>query len=357
MIEYLRLENFKRHRATELRLAPFTLLVGPNGSGKTSVLEALSLLSRLDRPEGIAPRRGFSMAATARRAEGVETVRVAVRGSHAAAPRSLELTLARRDHRRWHGSAVVGGGSAVGARSYEPDFDLPIVGPRGYWPELHDAVLLRLDARAIAAASEPTTQGTLGVDGAPFASVLALRKLSDDPTLAKMQDALRTLVPEFRALRIVPTNIGDERHPRTGYCIEIGTDSGTRLSADDVSEGTLVLLALLSVVYSTERPRLLLLDGIDTHLHPTAQLRLTKLLAELVETDKTLQLIATTHSPYVLDVVAPSAVVVFAKGANGEAGARSLAEHPECERMHGRLASGQLWTLDDEQDWVLEAGP
>jgi hypothetical protein len=43
MITRFRLENFKGHRDTDLALQPFTLLVGDNGSGKTSVLEALRL--------------------------------------------------------------------------------------------------------------------------------------------------------------------------------------------------------------------------------------------------------------------------------------------------------------------------
>ncbi len=39
MITRFRLENFKGHRDTDLALQPFTVLVGDNGSGKTSVLE------------------------------------------------------------------------------------------------------------------------------------------------------------------------------------------------------------------------------------------------------------------------------------------------------------------------------
>jgi recombinational DNA repair ATPase RecF len=41
MITRFRLENFKAHRHTDLALHQFTVLVGDNGSGKTSVLEAL----------------------------------------------------------------------------------------------------------------------------------------------------------------------------------------------------------------------------------------------------------------------------------------------------------------------------
>ena len=43
MITDLRLENFKGHVDTNLSLKRLTMLVGDNGSGKSSVLEALRL--------------------------------------------------------------------------------------------------------------------------------------------------------------------------------------------------------------------------------------------------------------------------------------------------------------------------
>lgn len=44
MIETVHIVNFKGHRDTRLQLKPFTVLVGPNASGKTSVLDAILVL-------------------------------------------------------------------------------------------------------------------------------------------------------------------------------------------------------------------------------------------------------------------------------------------------------------------------
>ena len=45
MISHLHLEHFRNHEVLDVDLAPITVLTGNNGSGKTSVLEAISMLS------------------------------------------------------------------------------------------------------------------------------------------------------------------------------------------------------------------------------------------------------------------------------------------------------------------------
>lgn len=44
MINYLKIKNFKIHKEMEIRLLPLTLLAGTNGSGKSSIIQALLLL-------------------------------------------------------------------------------------------------------------------------------------------------------------------------------------------------------------------------------------------------------------------------------------------------------------------------
>src|SRR5262249_20936802 len=50
MLSSIRLVDFKGHEDTTVTLKPFTVLVGPNGSGKTSVLQAIHLMGKATQP-------------------------------------------------------------------------------------------------------------------------------------------------------------------------------------------------------------------------------------------------------------------------------------------------------------------
>ena len=69
MIASVQFKHFKALRATSLRLEPFNLVIGPNGSGKTSLIQAMLRLRTLARRAG--PMAGGDAAepagATARR--------------------------------------------------------------------------------------------------------------------------------------------------------------------------------------------------------------------------------------------------------------------------------------------------
>ena len=49
MIDRLRVENFKCLRDVAINFAPLTVLIGPNDSGKSSLLDALFLLGQSTR--------------------------------------------------------------------------------------------------------------------------------------------------------------------------------------------------------------------------------------------------------------------------------------------------------------------
>ncbi|HUT01607.1 MAG TPA: AAA family ATPase, partial [Phycisphaerae bacterium] len=47
MITSMHIENFKCFKAFDINLGPFNVLIGPNDSGKTSLLESVLLVSAL----------------------------------------------------------------------------------------------------------------------------------------------------------------------------------------------------------------------------------------------------------------------------------------------------------------------
>jgi len=65
------------------------------------------------------------------------------------------------------------------------------------------------------------------------------------------------------------------------------------------------------------------------------------------------QIIATTHSPYMLDELPPENVIAFALRDDGTVASKPLTEHPDASKAKGALKSGELWSLDPERTWVL----
>jgi predicted ATPase len=83
-----------------------------------------------------------------------------------------------------------------------------------------------------------------------------------------------------------------------------------------LSSGTLRVLALLAMFETPEKPSVLFVDEVENGLDP----RTIGLLLEQIEqafTEKTMQVIVTTHSPYFLDMVPLESVIVCEKDSDG----------------------------------------
>lgn len=136
------------------------------------------------------------------------------------------------------------------------------------------------------------------------------------------------------------------------YTLEAEMEGAGWVSAEMLSEGTLFLLGIHTVLHQNSPPRILLMDDIDRGLHPKAQ-RL--LIQQLLKIDKKTRIIATTHSPYVLDVIPPAQVRIVRSTPETGTVCRRLTDHPDWKEWEGSMNAGEFWTYVGE-DW-LESTP
>lgn len=68
----------------------------------------------------------------------------------------------------------------------------------------------------------------------------------------------------------------------------------------ELSEGTKLILMILRILHQENPPKLILLEDIDRGLHPRLFQKVVEMLRDIVKT-KEVQIIATTHNPYLVD--------------------------------------------------------
>ena len=130
-------------------------------------------------------------------------------------------------------------------------------------------------------------------------------------------------------------------------------NTGKRIPAHAISEGTMLTLGLLTVLMNPKQPNLVLLDDIEQGLHPKAQRDLVAVFKEIIEDNPNLQIIFSTHSPYIIDELTPSQVHVLSNSNLGFTSSKRLDEHPDVEWARQTLTTGEFWDAEGE-DWVID---
>jgi hypothetical protein len=368
MIQQVRVQNFKAHRDTTVPLGRFTVLVGPNGSGKTSVLQALRAMGRLAN-DSLGPFHALlgelPPSSIVNRATPGGPISIALAGDADGTPWQASMEIARRitdqGEEVWRNDYSWTWGTdhfedhQNHAGSFRATAPLPLRNV------LVATELYHFDAQEIAApAYSDIAYPYVSRTGACTSAVLAALKLDQEEAFERIEDELCRIVPNVERIRVrrsVATHIQSEMPGSIlpggvmGHEVYLDFRGAPGVPAHAASEGTLITLALLTVLHSPTRPRLLLLDDIDQSLHPQAQVQLVRELHRLLAERPDLQIVATTHSPYILDEIDTADVQVFALRGDGSVAHKRLSEHPEAAK--GVLTSGQVWSLDPEKRWVV----
>lgn len=349
MIRNVSLKNFKSLRNIQLELERLTVFVGPNASGKSSILQGLNLLCSIFQKPQIQPSGP----------EEVSIAQAVTRGVKDAP----ELAVVTDEN--WYrysplfpgppkppnigGKAPFQGDGRDVAARVRPGAWTPWKFPSNNLSPLPRSALLQLEASklipAVSASPDPTVMAANGVG---LHSALASMALNDPDSWLRLQADLKQIITSIRRLRHTKAP-----SPPQVPSLLFDTLAAEALPASQVSEGTLLVLGLLAALYSADRPNLILLDDLDRGLHPKAQKELVSLLRELLKTDPNLQILATTHSPYMLDSMDAKEVRMTFLQDDGTTVCAPLMKHPKFEKWKDEMAPGEMWSLFGEK-WMAQ---
>jgi predicted ATPase len=309
MIDEAIFKNYLALRDVSIELAKFTVIVGPNACGKTSLLEGLNALRS---------------------------------GVHVSYMKSAGFNsgYSQIECRRKSGIVRLGEGSGLDGDLLEAGLVLET---------LKKSELVRFSTERLRAPAPHQSSGQrISSDGSGLGAALADVMLEDPSRRDRISLLLRSIVPS--ALGVFAKRASGTE---AAYEVEVEFDKIGRVPASRLSEGTLFALGLLTLLTAPSSPKLVLIDDIDKGLHPSAQVELVKILRAFLAADPELQIIATTHSPYLLDNFEPEEVRVMTLGEDGFAMCRKLTDHPKFAKWEGALAAGEMWSSVGES-WIRE---
>lgn len=325
LITQVHVEGFRSLRNVTVNLDPVTVLVGPNGSGKTSFVDALSFLSQciMDSPEQALENRG-----------GFDEVRTKIgpRPADTADSIAIEVILRSRAEGLFSGSYFVRFGldsvhklsvrkeicqvsSGPDQQNYQYTVEngkwvetvagtapklararlaLPLLSGVEYFAPVYNALtslsFYSINSQAVSSPHESSAQDRLTADGSNAASILKKLQDGDSELAQKVLAALSQMIPTIQ--RVTPETSG--RRLTLTFEENLTGDKPITFAAASMSEGTLRTLAILLAIYSLEPPTLVALEEPESAVHPGA----AAILAEsLQEAGLRTQVLITTHSP------------------------------------------------------------
>jgi predicted ATPase len=323
MIESIEFKNFKALKDTTLPLSPFTLIIGPNGSGKSTAMQSLQLM------------RGKI---------SVEYSQIVSAGLRSGADQLVRIVLNWNDKYSETKTLIDWIPSQRGPRHIRSYRALNEDEMKALTKILATIRVYSFEAKAIAMPTRLQPYIELGENGSNLAIVLDQLRDQEPERFEALNEEIGRLLPEFDRILFETPNEGTR-------AVLLRTREGHhKIAAKDLSEGTLLALALLTLAYIPDPPPIICIEEPDRGIHPRLLRDVKDALNRLAypesvgEKRRPVQVIATTHSPYFLDLYKdfPEQVVIANK-IGQEVKFERLSDRPHYEEIIQDASLGDAW--------------
>lgn len=375
-IEYLRVENFRALRRVELKdITPMTVLLGPNGSGKSTLFDVFNFLSECFQNglKSAWDRRGRGKELKTRGESGPVVIELKYRENrtsplityHLAIDEGPKGPVVAEEWLRWKRGPrgqpfrfldyKLGQGRVISgdlpdetdARKEVPlrGADLIAVNTLGQIAEHPRVAALRdfitdwyvsyLSVDNTRSQPEAGPQERLSKTGDNLANVVQFLKEGHPEQLEKIMVALRRRIPRLE-------RIDADQMPDGRLLLQVKDAPFKQpVLSKFASDGTLKMLAYLTVLYDPHPPRFVGIEEPENFLHP-------RLLPELGEecrlASERTQLLVTTHSPFFLNTCRSQEVRVLFRDEDGFTQVQRACDIQGIDEFMAAGASlGHLW--------------
>lgn len=392
MIKTFRVKNYKALRDASLDLTPIHVLIGPNATGKTSILEAIAALCRsVDHP---------LESAFLGRWEGQSLVWNGAPASPVCLGCSAEINGSVFSYEL---PCTFGSG----AREVKTETEQLVLGTAEGWQpvllprskpsrsniyrivkqnasrsedvieaahRVHDALggsqLYRWNSGMLALPTAPDSNRRFRMEPSGFGLALCLDDILgyDRELFTRLETRFRDIFPNVKSIKLMPepafrAPVDDPQgidmlQQADGKRLYFQFANGTQLvPAAQVSDGVLLVLAYLTILHLPKPPRVVLVEEPENGIHPKRLQDVLKILRDLVAEQERTQVILTTHSPYVVDLFKPEEVSVCLKDDDGSVSVHALSKSRTVREQLDVFTLGEIWTAEGDEAIARSSAP
>ena len=386
MLRSLHIQNFKCLRDTTLELGPFTVLIGPNDSGKTRILDALRLLGQtfvrpwsevfteVNQGNALMWRRELGEIHWHLKFQDTQDTleyRFAYPSGKERGVSTRNGTFERIDGEQLNVSGPTGTTQrinplrlkpfATGLQTIrEPQMRLPIQAElQRFTDALAELPRYRLDPDALRTPAVPQPDAVLTPSGDNLVAVLdRLISGPDRSAIVELERNLHAAIPTLRGISL-RTADGKTGAKTLEFVLAGPGKSLTTIPCAHASDGAMLLTAFLALAYS-EQPGLLLIEEPENGLHPSRLRAVVEMLRKLSTGEvgpRPRQVILTTHSPLLLNFTEPDEVRIVRRDPETGTQITPLSAVPDIDKLLAEFGVGELWYLLGEDDLVTGKKP
>ncbi|HUP81296.1 MAG TPA: ATP-binding protein, partial [Pirellula sp.] len=369
MITRFHVENYKALREVSLELTPVHALIGPNDSGKTSILFALAALSRSTDHELVNSFLGTwegrdlvwhgdtdgvvrfhaELVDGGRHFEYFLACRFANVGRDVRIEREMISLAAQIEIGNQNNAESTV--RQIATRNKQATNDV-----NAACQLVHQALsgvqYYRWNPRMLALPVAPDSSRHFRMNSDGFGLALFLDDVlgHDRKCFAQLEERFTSIFPEIesiqlkrqRAFRSPPDDLEQatrlEQADGKGIYFQL-RETKQSVPAAQASDGVLLVLAYLAVLYWPEPPRLLLVEEPENGVHPKRLKDVLQVLRELIKAQSKTQLVFTTHSPYVLSLLEPEEVTLCTKS-EGRTNVKRMADSEIVQQQQSLFTLG-----------------